>query len=45
MELEKSEVPWDLARLIKDKVITMEDLSDFSVDMQEWVQYLLSMRN
>ena len=45
MSLEKSEVPWDLARLIKDKVITIEDLSDFSVDMQEWVQHLLSMRN
>ena len=45
MDLEKSEVAWDLARLIKDKVITEEDLSDFSIDMQEWVQYLLSMRN
>ena len=45
MNLDKSEVPWDLARLIKDKVITMNDLSDFSEDMQEWVQYLLSMRN
>lgn len=45
MSLEKSKVPWDLARLIKDKVITIEDLSDFSVDMQEWVQHLLSMRN
>ena len=35
MDLEKSEVPWDLARLVKDKVITIEDLSDFSEDMQE----------
>jgi len=31
--------------LIKDKVITIEDLSDFSEDMQEWVQYLISMKN
>ena len=45
MDLDKSEVPWDLARLIKDKVITMDDLSDFSEDMQEWVQYLISMKN
>ena len=45
MDLDKSEVPWDLARLIKDKVITMDDLSDFSEDMQEWVNYLLGMKN
>lgn len=41
LELKKSEVAWDLARLIKNKVITKEDLSDFSDDMQVWVQQLI----
>ena len=41
LELHKSEVAWDLARLIKDKVITKEDISDFSEDMQLWVQQLV----
>jgi len=40
LELDKSEMAWDLAKLIKDKVITKEDLSDFSEDMQMWVQQL-----
>ena len=30
MELKKSEVIWDIVRLIRLKVITYNDLSDFS---------------
>ena len=45
INLEKSEVAWDLARLINGKVITEKDLSEFSKDTQEWVQNLLSSRN
>lgn len=44
LELEKTEAAWDLARLIKDEAITIEDLSDFSEDMQEWVLHLIGRR-
>ena len=40
LELKKSEVGWDLAKLINDKVITFEDISEFSEDMQQWVRQL-----
>ena len=43
LELKKSEVAWDLAKLINDKVITFEDISEFSEDMQQWVQQLTNV--
>ena len=37
LTLEKSETPWNLVALLKDKVITPSDLEGFSDDMKEIV--------
>ena len=37
LELDKSETPWNLVALLKDKVITPADLEGFSDDMKEIV--------
>ncbi len=41
MELKKSEVIWDSVRFIRLKVITYDDLSDFSDEMQQEVKGIL----
>ena len=41
LTLEKKETPWLLAWLIRDLVISLEDLSDFSEDMQNSVKQIL----
>ena len=41
MELKKSEVIWDIVRFIRLKVITYDDLSDFSDEMQQEVKGIL----
>ena len=43
MELKKSEVIWDIVRLIRLKVITYDDLSDFSDELQNEVKRILEM--
>ena len=43
MELSKSEVIWDIVRLIRLKVITYNDLSDFSDELQNEVKRILEM--
>ena len=43
MELKKSEVIWDIVRLIRLKVTTYDDLSDFRDDLQNEVQRILEM--
>jgi len=43
LELRKSEMPWDIASLIKKKVIKMDDLEGFSEDLIEMVQRLLNI--
>ena len=43
MELKKSEVIWDIVRLIRLKVITYDDLSDFSDELQMEVKRILEM--
>ena len=43
MELKKSEVIWDIVRLIRLKVITYNDLSDFSDELQKEVKRILEM--
>ena len=43
MEVNKSEVIWDIVRLIKLKVITYDDLSDFSDELQMEVKRMLDM--
>lgn len=43
MELKKSEVIWDIVRLIRLKVITYNDLSDFSDELQNEVKRMLEM--
>ena len=43
MELKKSEVIWDIVRLIRLKVITYDDLSDFSNELQMEVKRILEM--
>ena len=43
MELKKSEVIWDIVRLIRLKVITYNDLSDFSDELQMEVKRILEM--
>ena len=41
LEVSKSEAIWDIATMIKKKVITTEDLSDFSSDLKDAVQEIL----
>ena len=41
MELSKSEIIWDIVRLIRLKVITYDDLSDFSDALQQEVKRIL----
>lgn len=43
MELKKSEVIWDIVCLIRLKVITYDDLSDFSDELQMEVKRILEM--
>ena len=43
MELKKSEVIQDIVRLIRLKVITYNDLSDFSDELQMEVKRILEM--
>lgn len=43
MEMSKSEVIWDIVRLIRLKVITYDDLSDFSDELQMEVKRILEM--
>ncbi len=42
IELRKSDMFWDIARLINDKVISMDDLEEFSDDLKETVVLILS---
>lgn len=41
MEMSKSEVIWDIVRLIRLKVITYDDLSDISDELQMEVKEYL----
>jgi hypothetical protein len=43
MELKKSEVIWDIVRLIRLKVTTYDDLSDFSDELQMEVKRILEI--
>ena len=43
MELKKSEIIGDIVRLIRLKVITYDDLSDFSDELQNEVKRILEM--
>ena len=43
MEMSKSEVIWDIVRLIRLKVIAYDDLSDFSDELQMEVKKILEM--
>lgn len=43
MEMSKSEVIWDIVRFIRLKVITYNDLSDFSEELQNEVKRILEM--
>ncbi len=43
MELSKSEAIWDIVRLIRLKVITYYDLSEFSDKLQQEVKRILEM--
>ena len=43
MELKKSEVIWDIVRLIRLKVITYDDLSEFSEELQQEVKRIIEM--
>jgi len=42
--LEKSEVPYDICRLINDGVIDYSDLSEFSSELQEFVKNYRELR-
>ena len=44
LELRKGDVYWDIAKLIHDKVITFDDLDDFSDDLKEAVKLILSRK-
>lgn len=41
IELRKSSMFWDIAGLINDKVISMDDLEEFSDDLKEAVALIL----
>ena len=41
IELRKSDMFWSIAGLIKDKVISMDDLEEFSDDLKEAVVLIL----
>ena len=41
IELRKSDMFWDIAELINDKVISMDDLEEFSDDLKEAVVLIL----
>ena len=43
MEMSNSEAIWDIVRLIRLKVITYDDLSDFSDELQNEVKRILEM--
>ena len=43
MELNKSEAIWDIANLIRHKVISPADLSDFSEELQQDVKRILEV--
>lgn len=43
LELDKSEMPWDIALLIKKKVIKLKDLDGFSEELIEMVKRLLNI--
>ena len=43
MELNKSEVIWDIVRLIRLNVITYDDLSDFDDKLQQEVKRILEI--
>ena len=43
MEISKPDVIWDIVRLIRLKVITYDDLSDFSDELQMEVKRILEM--
>ena len=43
MEMNRSEVIWDIVRLIRLKVIAYDDLSDFSDELQMEVKRILEM--
>ena len=42
LEVRKSNVVYDLAKLIRDGAISVNDLADFSDDVQECVKHLLN---
>ena len=42
LEMNKGEAIWDIAILVKKKVITMDDLEGFSEDLIEAVKLILS---
>ena len=41
IELSKRDMPFDLVRLNREGIITFEDLSDFSQELQEDVKFLM----
>ena len=43
MEMSKSDAIWDIVALIRRKVITCDDLSDFSDDLQQEVERILEI--
>ena len=43
MELKKSEVIWDIVRLMRLNVITYDDLSEFSGELQQEVKRIIEM--
>ena len=43
IELKKSEVIWDMVHLIRLKVITSDDLSEFSEELRQEVKRILEM--
>jgi hypothetical protein len=42
IKLQKSSAYWDIAALVSDGAITMDDLSDFSDNLKDAVKFILS---
>lgn len=41
LEMNKQDMPWDIVTLINDKVITFDDLEEFSDDLKQTVEFIM----
>lgn len=42
LEMNKQDMAWDIVTLINDKVITLDDLEEFSDDLKQMVEFIMN---